>query len=99
MLKYILSKHTFKIVVLLYFFSTAFLLITYSNNNQKVSAQRSFRGIQLANFVKIKDLIIPVDLAITPDQQAMGLSFRNSLNASQGMLFPFLILLAITLFG
>jgi uncharacterized protein len=42
-----------------------------------------------SNFVKIKDLIIPVDLAITPDQQATGLSFRNSLNASQGMLFPF----------
>lgn len=88
MLKYKLSKHTFKIVILLCFFSTAFLLIAYSNNDQKVSAQKAL-GNSTSNFVKIKNLIIPVDLAITPDQQAMGLSYRNSLNASQGMLFPF----------
>jgi uncharacterized protein len=88
MLKYKLSKDTFKIVVLLYFFSNAFLLITYSNHDQKVSAQKDLSNTT-SNFVKIKDRIIPVDLAITPDQQAMGLSFRNSLNASQGMLFLF----------
>lgn len=88
MLKYKLSNDTFKIVVLLYFFSNAFFLITYPNHDQKVSAQKDLSNTT-SNFVKIKDLIIPVDLAITPDQQAKGLSFRNSLNASEGMLFLF----------
>ena len=89
MLKYKLSKHTFKIVVLLcFFFLSAFLLIAYSNSDQKVSAQKD-SGNTTSNFVKIKNLIIPVDLAITPNQQAKGLSFRNTLNANQGMLFPF----------
>ncbi len=88
MLKYKLSKNTFKIAVLLYFFSIAFLLMTYSNHDQKVSAQKNLSNTT-TNFVKIKNLIIPVDLAITPDQQAKGLSIKNILNESQGMLFPF----------
>jgi uncharacterized membrane protein (UPF0127 family) len=39
--------------------------------------------------VKIKDLIINVDLAKTPEQHAKGLSIKNTLNESEGMLFIF----------
>ena len=43
----------------------------------------------LAPHVKIKDKVIHVDLAITPDEQSKGLSIKNALNDSDGMLFPF----------
>ena len=42
-----------------------------------------------ASSVKIKDFIIHVDLANTPEQQAKGLSIKNTLNDNEGMLFPF----------
>ena len=87
MLHFKLSKHTFKIVVLLYFFFNIFI-DNYSIHDQKVSAQKDLSNTT-SNFVKIKDLIIPVDLAITPDQQSIGLSIKNRLNDNEGMLFLF----------
>lgn len=39
--------------------------------------------------VKIKDLIINVDLAKTPEQITKGLSIKNTLSENEGMLFIF----------
>ncbi len=93
MLKYTFSKSIFKTILLLCIFSifsNAFLLMDYSNSyyDQTVYAQKDSNNAT-SNFIKIKDLIIPVDLAITPDQQAKGLSIKNTLNENDGMLFIF----------
>lgn len=74
-----------------FIFADMFLLIVsdhhlvYAQNNTN---NNNNTGL-LTPYVKIKSLVIHVDLAITPDQQAKGLSIKNSLNDSEGMLFPF----------
>ena len=71
-----------------YFFS-AFLFMNYTSSDQNINAQKDYEYNTTSTFVKIKDLIIPVDLAITPDQQAKGLSIKNTINENEGMLFIF----------
>jgi uncharacterized membrane protein (UPF0127 family) len=67
-----------------------FLLLPVDLNNYIVYSQLKVNNNTVSTpFVKIKDLIVHVDLAITSDQQEKGLSIKNSLNDSQGMLFPF----------
>ena len=56
--------------------------------DQKVYSQTNTNHT-FPSYVKIKGLIIHVDLAITPDQQEKGLSIKNNLSNNQGMLFPF----------
>lgn len=67
-----------------------FLLLPAELNHHFVYSQLKVNNNTLSStFVKIRNLTINVDLAITPDQQEKGLSIKNSLNDSQGMLFPF----------
>ncbi|MGN6708683.1 MAG: DUF192 domain-containing protein [Candidatus Nitrosocosmicus sp.] len=84
-------KCSAKITLLLtvsFIFAPMFLLIV--SNHNFVYAQNINNNTGLpTSYVKIKSLVIHVDLAITPDQQAKGLSIKNSLNDSEGMLFPF----------
>ncbi|MGN6560123.1 MAG: DUF192 domain-containing protein [Candidatus Nitrosocosmicus sp.] len=84
-------KCSAKITLLLtvsFIFAPMFLLIV--SNHNFVYAQNINNNTGLpTSYVKIKSLVIYVDLAITPDQQAKGLSIKNSLNDSEGMLFPF----------
>ena len=70
-------------------FTYLFLIIIF--NNQIVLSQKDYNNATntLTPYVKIKDLIIHVDLAISPDEQAKGLSIKNALNDSDGMLFLF----------
>ncbi len=39
--------------------------------------------------IVVGDTIVPVDLAITRDEQSLGLGYRNGLDADSGMLFVF----------
>jgi uncharacterized protein len=76
-------------IVLIYIFSIFSLpplnMIYY---DQKVYSQTS-TNISFPSSVKIKGLIIHVDLAITTDQQEKGLSVKNNMSNNEGMLFPF----------
>ncbi len=86
------SKDVFRIFVLLCIFSTfsTFSFLFVINHEHKVYGQKDMNDQSFTtSSVKIKDLIIHVDLAITSDQQAKGLSIKNTLNDSEGMLFPF----------
>ena len=76
-------------------FTFLFLIIIFDDQivlSQKVNnnlTNTTTTTTTLAPYVKIKDLVIHVDLAITPDEQSKGLSIKNTLNDSDGMLFPF----------
>jgi len=75
-------------------FSFLFLIIIFDDQivlSQKVNNNltNATTTTTLAPYVKIKDSVIHVDLAITPDEQSKGLSIKNTLNDSDGMLFPF----------
>ena len=80
-----------------FFFNTVVLLFLLSNVSclhevfmdygQKVYALNADNVS--SSSVKIKDLIVYVDLAKTPEQQAKGLSIKNTLNENEGMLFIF----------
>lgn len=86
------SRDVFRILVLLCIFSTfsTFSFLFVMNYEHKVYGQKDTNNPAFTtSSVKIKDLIIHVDLAITSDQQAKGLSIKNTLNDSEGMLFPF----------
>jgi len=76
-------------------FTFLFLIIIFDDQivlSQKVNnnlTNTNTTKTTLAPYVKIKDSVIHVDLAITPDEQSKGLSIKNKLNDSDGMLFPF----------
>ena len=40
-------------------------------------------------FVRVDDVVIPVELAVTPEERITGLSGRDNLNSGSGMLFIF----------
>ncbi len=88
MLKCEFSKGIFGTIFLICIFSSYSVLFVI-NSAHKIYAQQDTNSTGSASSVKIKDLIIHVDLAITPDQQAKGLSIKNTLNDNEGMLFLF----------
>ncbi len=78
----------FNMVILLFLLPMVFFLhVVIMDNEQKVYALDT--NNVSSSSVKIKDLIISVDLAKTPEQQAKGLSVKNTLNENEGMLFIF----------
>lgn len=85
------QRDNYKAIVLLSIFITfAFLSLVAAFIHQMSFAQHNINNASnLTPYVEIKGSVIHVDLAITPDQQAKGLSIKNSLNDSEGMLFPF----------
>ena len=77
-------------------FTFLFLIIIFDDQtvlsqkvNNNLTNTTTNTTTTLAPYVKIKDLVIHVDLAITPDEQSKGLSIKNTLNDGDGMLFPF----------
>jgi uncharacterized protein len=78
----------FNMVILLFLLSIVYYLpIVIMGGEQKVYALNADNVS--SSYVTIKDLIIYVDLAKTPEQQAKGLSIKNTLNENEGMLFIF----------
>ena len=78
----------FNMAVLLFLLSVVYCFPVVSTvSGQKVYALNADNAS--SSFVKIKGLTIYVDLAKTPDQQAKGLSIKNTLNENEGMLFIF----------
>jgi uncharacterized membrane protein (UPF0127 family) len=78
----------FNMVILLFLLSIVYYLpVVIMGGEQKVYALNA-DNISSSS-VRIKDLIIYVDLAKTPEQQAKGLSIKNTLNENEGMLFIF----------
>ncbi len=78
----------FNMVILLFLLSIVYCLpLVIMGGEQKVYALNADNVS--ASSVRIKDLVIYVDLAKTPEQQAKGLSIKNTLNENEGMLFIF----------
>ncbi len=78
----------FNMVVLIFLLSIVSCLpVVIMDYGQKVYALNADNVS--SSSVKIKDLIVYVDLAKTPEQQAKGLSIKNTLNENEGMLFIF----------
>ena len=78
----------FNVVILLLILSVVSCLpVVIMDYAQKVYALNADNVS--SSSVKIKGLIINVDLAKTPEQQAKGLSIKNTLNENEGMLFIF----------
>ena len=82
-----LSKYNQTLVILtcLSIFS---LLLCTSYVNQYSFSQNSTTSLAPST-VKIKNLTIHVDLAVTQDQQEKGLSVKDNMTDNEGMLFPF----------
>ena len=82
------QSYVFDIAVLLFLLSVVYCLSgVVADCEQKVYALNA-ENVS-SSYVKIKDLIIYVDLAKTLEQQAKGLSIKNTLNENEGMLFIF----------
>jgi uncharacterized membrane protein (UPF0127 family) len=79
---YLISTFSFLFLIIMFNGHIVFSLNATNNNTNTTITN-------LLPYVKIKDLVIHVDLAITPDEQAKGLSIKTALNDSEGMLFPF----------
>jgi uncharacterized membrane protein (UPF0127 family) len=78
----------FNMVILLFLLSIVYCLpLVFMGGEQKVYSLNADNVS--ASSVRIKDLVIYVDLAKTPEQQAKGLSIKNNLNENEGMLFIF----------
>src|ERR671921_2143509 len=75
-------------MVLLYAVSIFYPLNLPTLDHVKVFAQND-KNVALLPSVQIKGLKINVSLAETPEQQAKGLSIKNTLNENEGMLFIF----------
>ncbi len=68
--------------------SISSLLLCTSFTHQISFSQNSTKSLAPST-VKIKNLVIHVDLAVTQDQQEKGLSIKNNMTDNEGMLFPF----------
>jgi uncharacterized protein len=88
MLKYKIASVSISIV-LIYIFSIFFPSPLNMIHYDQKSYSQSGTNNTFPSSVKIKGLIIHVDLAITSDQQEKGLSIKNNLSNNEGMLFPF----------
>ena len=88
MLKYKISSVSISIILIYLLSIFSLLSLNMVHYDQKVYSQTNTNHT-FPSYVKIKGLIIHVDLAITPDQQEKGLSIKNNLSNNQGMLFPF----------
>ena len=78
----------FNMTILLILLSIVYCLPTVITGCEKNVYALNANNVSSSS-VKIKDLIIHVDLAKTPEQQAKGLSIKNTLNENEGMLFIF----------
>ncbi len=79
----------FKIVILLYVVSIFSLPFLFNMDFDKIVYAQNEENKINSSSVTIKNLNINVDLAQTSDQQAKGLSIKNTLNENEGMLFIF----------
>lgn len=60
-----------------------------ARENTPVSSVNLAQNLPVTATTKISQEIIELEVAQTPQQQALGLMFRESLPADRGMLFPF----------
>lgn len=86
---YRVPQSFFSVMVILLFllpvvYSPTAVIIGYEQKVYALNADNVY-----SSSVKIKDLIINVDLAKTPEQIAKGLSIKNTLSENEGMLFIF----------
>jgi uncharacterized protein len=89
MFQYTITKNILRPIVLIYIFSIfSPLFLNVMQYHQEAYSRTNTNNIAPST-VKIKDLIIHVDLAVTPDQQEKGLSIKNNMTDNEGMLFPF----------
>lgn len=89
MFQYKITKSVLMPIVFIYLFSIFSLLsLSMMYYDQKAYSQ-TVTNNTFPSSVKIKGLILHVELAITPDQQEKGLSIKNNLTNNEGMLFPF----------
>jgi len=79
------------IAVILGFFTIRDFLNTSSNNHSSDIDETYSRNQNVSNTadVTIKNILVRAEVAKTPEQKELGLSFRNSLNKNSGMLFIF----------
>jgi uncharacterized membrane protein (UPF0127 family) len=64
-------------------------LNTNDSSISQVEVKNQGQGLPTTAQAKINGQIIELEVAQTPDQQAMGLMYRSSLPKNRGMLFPF----------
>ena len=88
MLKYKIASVSMSIVLIYIFSIFSPSPLNMIHYDQKAYSQSGSNNT-FPSSVKIKGLIIHVDLAITPNQQEKGLSIKNNLSNNEGMLFPF----------
>jgi uncharacterized membrane protein (UPF0127 family) len=79
------NKYSFIIVII--FFIGGFFLINQPSPNSNLDKPQN--GPQDIKYVKIGGTSVKVDLALTREEQAEGLSGRNGLKENEGMLFIF----------
>ncbi|MFA5095344.1 MAG: DUF192 domain-containing protein [Candidatus Paceibacterota bacterium] len=63
--------------------------ISRSNKKNSVQPVQQARQISEINYIKIAGKTLKIDLALTSEIQAKGLSGRNTLKEDEGMLFVF----------
>jgi len=78
------KKYFFYILFAIFLFLVVFF--TYNSNFYKKTSNQNFSEI---NYIKIRENIVKVDLALTSKEQERGLSGRNELKNGEGMLFIF----------
>lgn len=75
------KKYNFGIVAI--FICVMAFFFIYHNNNYEL------KNNNFIKYVKIKEILVKVDLAILPEEQTLGLSGRKELKENEGMLFIF----------
>ncbi|MDX2243285.1 MAG: DUF192 domain-containing protein [Leptolyngbyaceae cyanobacterium bins.302] len=60
-----------------------------TNSGQVVQISNSGQSLPVSAKVNLGGQVIQLEVAKTPEQQAMGLMFRSELEPNRGMLFPF----------
>src|SRR3989344_7888462 len=77
------------LLIVIIFVATMSFLLVWENTDIKINTENQEIKINNIQYVTLASVKIRVELALTPAEQAQGLSGRQSLNENEGMLFVF----------
>lgn len=86
------KKQLFLITILSSFLLSGCIDIpTASSENPQtvIKSQSQGQSLPITGKLILNDIQIDLEIAVTPEQQAIGLMFRDTLPSNRGMLFPF----------